>query len=196
MKKRTIALLLALVLVLGAAIGGTIAWLTSATQTIENTFTVGDVAITLTETWNTDSDDADTIADSWSAKMIPGTTYTKDPVVAVTSDTNVDCYLLVKFEETDNPDTYLNYTSTLTTANGWTKGDGTDIPSNVWYREVKTTDTVKSWHLLEGDEVTVDATAVTKSNMTDAAKAKLTYTAYAVQKDNVATAAAAWDLVG
>ena len=196
MKKRTIALLLALVLVLGAAIGGTIAWLTSTTQTIENTFTVGDVAITLTETWNTDSDDADTIADSWSAKMIPGTTYTKDPVVAVTSDTNVDCYLFVKFEETDNPDTYLNYTSTLTTANGWTKGDGTDIPSNVWYREVKTTDTVKSWHLLEGDEVAVDATAVTKSNMTDAAKAKLTYTAYAVQKDNVATAAAAWDLVG
>ena len=45
---KTLALLLALVLVLGVAAGGTIAWLVAQSDTVTNTFTYGDINIALT----------------------------------------------------------------------------------------------------------------------------------------------------
>lgn len=188
MKKKTLALLLALVLVFGAAVGGTIAYLTDTTGPVTNTFTVGKVDITLTETFNTDTNN-DQKNDAWQAQLIPGTTYTKDPVVTVTADSE-DCWLFVKFEENGNPSTYLDYTSNLTTANGWTQGDDTDIPSNVWYRAVNKADATKSFHLLDGDTVTINSTAVTNENMNTAANAQLVYTAYACQSANMSVEAA------
>ena len=188
MKKRTLALILALVLVFGAAVGGTIAYLTDTTGPIANTFTVGKVDITLTETFNTDTN-GDQKNDAWKAQLIPGTTYTKDPVVTVTDDSE-DCWLFVKFEEKNDAATYLNYTSNLTLESGWTQGDGTNIPANVWYRAVAKDATVKSFHLLANDTVTIDSTAVTNDNMNDAANAELVYTAYACQKDNMSVEAA------
>ena len=190
MKKKTIALIVCLTLIIGCAIGGTIAWLTDKTATVTNTFTAGDVDIDLTETWNTDADGNGSL-DSWTAKMIPGTSYDKNPVVTVKAGSE-DCWLFVKFEENNGADTYLNYTSTLTAENGWTQGDGTIIPANVWYRVVTASNNDQSWHLLDGDTVQVDGTAVTKENMNTAAAAELVYTAYACQKDNVDTAVDAW----
>lgn len=188
MKKKTLALLLALVLVFGAAVGGTIAYLTDTTGPIANTFTVGKVDITLTETFNTDTNN-DQKNDAWQAQLIPGTTYTKDPIVTVTADSE-DCWLFVKFEEIGSPKTYLTYTSNLTAANGWTQGDDTDIPSNVWYRAVNKADATKSFHLLDGDTVTINSTAVTNENMNTAANAQLVYTAYACQSANMSVEAA------
>lgn len=190
MKKKTLALLLAMVMVLGATIGVTLAWLTDKTDSVTNTFTVGDIKIELKETWNADGDDDDTINDHWEAQLIPGKEYTKDPVVSVDeTETNVDCYLFVKFEEENTPTTYLTYTSTLTAANGWTLVNNT---TNVWYRVVKTDDNVKLWHLLDGDKVTVN-TALTKEDMPAAdATPELVYTAYAIQKEGFATAELAW----
>lgn len=178
MKKRTVALLMAVVLVLGAGIGGSLAWLIDSTAEVKNVFTPSDIDVSLTETWNTDAN-KDGVNDSWSAQMIPGYSYTKDPVVTVSTD-SVDCYLFVKFEEKNDASTYLNYTSTLTTANGWTQGDGTSIPANVWYRKVMTGDTTKTWNLLDGNTVSVKD-SVTKENMATAATAELVYTAYASQ---------------
>lgn len=177
MKKKVLSIV-AVVLVLCCAIGGTLAWLTDKTGEVKNTFSPSDINITLTETPNTDTDN-DGKADAWKADMIPGFSYPKDPVVTVKGD-SVDCYLFVKFEEKGNPATYLTYTPTLTAANGWTQGDGTSIPSNVWYRVVKAGDTTKSWNLLDGNTIAVKDT-VTKDNMTTAAKAELVYTAYATQ---------------
>lgn len=194
MKKKTLALLLALVLVFGAAVGGTIAYLTDTTGPIANTFTVGKVDITLTETFNTDTD-GDRTNDAWKAQLIPGTTYAKDPVVTVTNDSE-DCWLFVKFEEKNSPATYLNYTSNLTTANGWTQGDGTNIPTNVWYRAVNKTDATKSFQLLANNTVTINSTTVTNETMTAASKAELVYTAYACQKSGFESdAAGAWAAV-
>ena len=194
MKKRTLTILIAVVLVVVCAIGGTLAWLTDETDPVTNTFTAGDVDITLIETFNPDgsSNEDGSPVTGWSAQMIPGETYHKNPVVTVTDETNTDCYLFVKFEENGNPANYLDYVSTLTVENGWTQGNGTDIPSNVWYRVVNVNDTDKSWHLLKDDEVTVKADKVTKDNMSAAAEAKLVYTAYAVQKDNISSASEAW----
>lgn len=190
--KKKFAVIAALALVLCFAVGGTLAWLTAKTATVTNTFTKGDVAISLTETWNTDTD-GNCEPDAWQAQMIPGNTYDKDPKVEVLNATNVDCWLFVKFEELNGAAEYLDYTSNLTVDNGWIQGNGTDIPANVWYREVKASNATKSWNLLDGNTVSVNSTTVTKENMEDAAKAKLVYTAYAAQKDNL-TAAEAWAL--
>ena len=85
MKKRTLALILALVLVFGAAVGGTIAYLTDTTDPVTNTFTVGNIDITLAET----KDDF---------KMVPGCDIAKDPKVTVTANSE-DCWLFVKIDE-------------------------------------------------------------------------------------------------
>lgn len=189
----TVCLLLAVCLV---TVGGTLAWLVDSTSEVKNTFTTAGIGVTLTETFNTDSD-GDNVNDKWQAQMIPGYSYTKDPKVKVSTN-SVDCYLFVKFKETNNPSTYLTYTSTLTAANGWTQGGDVDIPANVWYRKVMTSDTTWSWELLSGNTISVKDT-VTKDNMATAASATLTYTAYASQLYKSAgvefSAKEAWDNV-
>lgn len=182
MKKKIIITITMLALIICLTIGGTLAWLMDTTDPVQNTFTSGDVDITLVETPNTDTDN-DGIADSWSAQMIPGNTYAKNPKVTVTDSTDVDCWLFVRFEENGNAGTYLTYTSTLTTENGWTQGNGNDIPLNVWYREVSKDANTKSWELLVDNTVTVKD-SVTKENMAQAQEAELVFTAYAAQKDN------------
>lgn len=167
---KTMVLVLAVMMIVGVSVGGTLAWLTSKTGAVVNTFTATDIEVALTETKGLNAEN------KWENKMIPGATYEKDPVVSVTNKTTVDCYLFVKFEETANAQDYLTYVSNLTEAKGWT-----ELEAGVWYRIVKTTDPVKEWHLLEGDTVTVNAENVTKENMKTAAQTKLTYTAYAVQ---------------
>ena len=193
---KAMTMLLALVLVAGCAICGTLAWLVDSTDKVENVFTTANIDVTLTETFNTDTN-KDGTNDKWQAQMIPGYSYTKDPKVEVSAD-SVDCYLFVKFEETNNPSTYLTYTSTLTADNKWTQGNGTDIPANVWYRKVMASDTTRSWELLSGNTISVKDT-VTKANMETAASATLTYTAYASQLYKSAgeqfTAKEAWDNV-
>lgn len=197
MKKKAFALFLALALVVGGVVGGTVAWLTATSDTVTNTFTVGDVAITLDEAKVDENGVAVTPAErvtNNSYKLIPGTVYTKDPTVTVTAGSE-NCYLFVKFEEIGNAPTYITYRSTLTAANGWTQGDGTTIPANVWYREVNKADTTRSWNLLVDDQIVIKADAVTKDTMTAASGAKLQYTAYAVQKANIDSAAAAWEVL-
>lgn len=179
MKKKTVALVLAMVLVFALAVGGTIAYLTDSTQTIENTFTVGKVEIELKETPNTDTDN-DGEPDVWQAQLIPGKSYDKNPTVSV-KDGSEDCWLFVKFDEQGDAAKYIQYTSNLNEESGWTKGDGTDIPENVWYRHVAKTDTLRSFELLADNKVTINGTTVTSTSMNLAKDAKLVYTAYACQ---------------
>ena len=85
-------------------------------------------------------------------------------------------------------------------ADGWRKGDGKSIPQNVYYREVEaaTAKTGVSYYILKGDTtyangvVTVSDT-LTKEDIKDiTTKPTLTFTANAVQKDGIDTAADAW----
>ena len=190
---KAFAMILAIVALVSITVGGTIAWLMDQTPTVKNTFTVGDVVINLKESpLNADGkygDPAEGIQNAY--KLIPGQEYKKDPKVTVEA-VSEKCYLFVKFEENGNAAKYIDYTSTLTTENGWTKGDGTDIPSNVWYRVVEDTNADQSWNLLDGDKITINATTVTKESMEYAKAAELVYTAYAVQFANVADPATAW----
>lgn len=171
--KKSIALVLALVLVVGGVVGGTIAWLTDKTEEIKNTFTVGNIDITLAET-TTDY------------KMIPGETIAKDPVVTVVGGSEA-CWLFVEITESDNLDDFITYAP----AAGWTV-----LEENVIYREVAAAEADQIFAVLEGDEVTVNG-GVTKAMMDaiedgTATEPTLTFKAYAIQKAGFDTAAAAW----
>ena len=183
--RKPIALLLALAMVMGVAIGGTIAWLTDDTDPVVNTFTTSDIEITLEETGMDD-------ARKNSYQMIPGHVIEKDPKVTVDA-TSEDCYLYVKLEKSANFDTYMTYQM----ADGWTPLEGV---AGVFYRTVNKTDTVKSFDVILDNEVTV-LPSVNKELMA-AAKTNqptLKITAYATQKVNtneqgvdIWTAAQAW----
>ena len=172
MKKKTLALVLALTLLVAGVVGGTLAWLTDQTAEVKNTFTVGDINIGLTET-TTDY------------KMVPGNTIAKDPTVTVKANSEA-CWLFVKVTKSENLDTFITYAI----AEGWTALPGVD---GVYYREVPASAADQNFSVLAGDAVTVKSD-VTKT-MLETAKTDaptLTFKAYAVQKDNVASASDAW----
>ena len=89
MKKKTIALLLVLVMIFGISVGGTIAYLTDK-EAVTNTFTVGNVKIKLTETKienGVATDDriqgsaTETVGNQY--HLLPGLSYKKDPMVTI-----------------------------------------------------------------------------------------------------------------
>ena len=97
MKKTSKALLLSLcaVLLVTASVLGTMAYLTSQDQVV-NTFTVGNVAITLDEKDVDNSTPGENDRDKANAyKLMPGHNYEKDPIVHVDANSE-DCYLFVK----------------------------------------------------------------------------------------------------
>lgn len=172
--KKTLITILATVLVCCFAVGGTLAWLIDSTDSVENTFTVGKVDIDLVETTGEEY------------KMIPGNELDKDPTVKVL-DGSENCWLFVKIEKANNPDTYLEYT----VDSKWTALPDTE---GVYYiKDAKAGDT---YSVLTNNKVTVKTT-LTAADMTaaNANKPKLTFTAYAAQADNLDTAAEAWAAV-
>lgn len=190
MKKKSIALLLALVLVFGVAVGGTIAWLTANTVPVVNTFTTSGIDITLTETWNYNSDN-DEVNDKWQVQMIPGWSYTKDPKVTVLKDSE-DCFLFVKVENSSSFDTYMTYE----VAEGWTQlMNGTTAVEGVYYREVaKSTTANQDFPVLKDNKVTVKDTITNTEMDALTGNLTLTVTAYASQKwQSSGTAFTAYD---
>lgn len=178
---KVFALVLAAALVLGAGIGGTLAWLTDKTDPITNTFTVGDINIELTET---------TGGTSKQFKMVPGNQIAKDPKVTVKAGSEA-CWLFVKIDKSTNFDTYLTYEVDTSV---WTKLEG--VTETVYYREVAAATSDTTYSVLVDDRVSVseDVTKAQMNELTSATYPTLTFTAYAVQKDNVGTAAEAWGL--
>lgn len=174
--------LLALVLVVGCAVGGTIAWLTATTEPVVNTFTYGKIKIELTETTGAEY------------KIIPGVNISKDPKVTVKADSEA-CWLFVKVAEEG---TFVANKVTYSIADGWTQGDGTVIPTNVCYREVNAVTADTNFNVLAGDTTYPNGVVTVSENLTKAeansvaTQSTLTFTAYAVQKDGIDTAAEAW----
>lgn len=172
--------MLALTLVLAAywAVGGTAAWLAAKSEPIASTFTFGDINITLTET---DPQEGPT-------KIIPGVDIPKVLKVTVQAD-SVDCWLFVKVEEAG---TFVNAKVTYAIADGWTKGDGSQIPDNVYYREVKGVTADEVFPVLKDDKIIVSKELTKEEIQNIADGPTLTFTAYAVQKEGINTAADAW----
>lgn len=173
---KLVVAMLAVTLLIGCAIGGTVAWLTDKTTAVTNTFTYGDINITLAETTGSNY------------KIIPGVNIEKDPKVTVEKDSEA-CWLFVKVEEAG---TFVADKVTYSIADGWTQGDGTNIPENVYYREVGAVTGDTDFVVLKDNKVTVSNTLTKEDIKSITTNPTLTFTAYAVQKDAVQTAAAAW----
>ena len=176
MKKKGLALVLALTLLVVGVVAGTLAWLTAKSDVVTNTFTTSDIKVELKETTGTEY------------KMIPGYTISKNPKATVLAGSE-ECYLFVKLDKSQNFDTYLTYEM----ADGWTKLEDASVTDTVYYRVVDgTTNQIgTAYSVLKGDQVTVKG-SVTKEQMNaldaeDAVKPTLTITAYASQLQKSAT---------
>ena len=168
MKKKGLALVLALTLLVVGVVAGTLAWLTAKSDVVTNTFTTSDITVKLEETKGT------SVTGGKEFKMIPGYTISKDPTVTVLAGSE-ECYLFVKLDKSTNFDDYMTYEM----ADGWTVVPG---ETNVYFRKVLTEDMGTAYSVLKGDKVTVKGT-VTKEMMETAEQDKptLKITAYASQ---------------
>lgn len=196
--KKKLTLVVSLLLVMALSIGGTIAWLTDTTESIENTFTVGNVKIKLEET---DADkDGNLLTNSY--KMIPGSDIAKDPTITVEAGSE-NCWVFVKVKGNESYADYLTHEM----ADGWTLVAGeTDV--YVYAKEGSNSIAAETEiEVLKNDQVTVkgNVTQDMMDKITDkkTAEPTLTITAYAIQSANLKnaddtdadTAAEAWALV-
>lgn len=170
------------------SIGATVAYLTSNSEVI-NTFTVGNVAITMTETKVNEKGEAVENAARVSAnkyKLLPGHTYIKDPTVYV-AEGSEDCWVFVKVENgiADIEAADGNIASQLA-ANDWTAVAGA---TGVYGRSQAAT---AGNELAVFETFTIDGENVNSAKLTDYANAEVKVTAYAIQADGFASAADAW----
>lgn len=175
--KKTLIMLLSLVLVIGVAVGGTVAWLVATSGEVKNTFTYGNINIDLAETTGSDY------------KIIPGVDIGKDPKVTVKSGSEA-CYLFVEVNEEYWP-TFTNEDGTkkvsYAIADGWTK-----LEDGVYYRVVAATTADTVYPVLKDNKVIV-SNELTKAEIDGiTTQPKLTFKAYAVQQANVDDVVAAW----
>lgn len=172
MSKKLFVAIIAVCLLAGGVVGGSIAWLMDITNEVTNTFTLGDVDIELKET----------TGDSY--KMVPGTTIRKDPTVTIV-DGSENAWVFIEITKTNNPDTYLEYTID----NRWQPLAGVD---NVYYYDYAAASGKVELSVLTGNSLTVKST-IKKDAITDGNEPKLTFKAYAIQKDGFANATLAWE---
>ena len=192
---KALVLVLCVVALVGGSVAGTLAWLSMKTEAVTNTFTAGNINITLTQ--------ANVLTD---AKIVPGATYTVNPKVTVTAKSE-KCYLFVKLDGKLGEDTtvtsgnnslnfqsYLPYT-VLTGANEWTALAG---ETGVYYRvvDVSTASESAEFSILNANTLTADNQR-TKADY-DALGARslnLSITAYAVQFNGLTNGVTeAWEI--
>ena len=182
--KKIVALLLCAVLLVGATIAGTLAYLTDK-DSVENTFTVGKVGLSMDEAKVTEYGvvDGDTRVKSNTYKLIPGHEYVKDPTIYV-DDNSEKCYVFVKVE---NGIAAIEGGTTIAAqmaANGWT-----ELESGVYYKVVDASDKKQELPVFATFTIKTDADLSTYEGD------KVAVTAYAIQYDGFGSATAAWAAV-
>ena len=185
--KKTLLMLACAVMLVLVSVMGTMAYLTS-TDTVTNTFTVGNVAITLDET-DVDNSTADADRDKENAyNLLPGHKYTKDPIIHVAANSE-DCYLFVKVEdeiaEIEDAKTVATQMSEL----GWTavKGETNIFAYNSIISKSASAQDVKVFNdfTIKGD--------VNNTTLAGYKGKTIKVTAYAVQAYGFTSAEDAWD---
>lgn len=201
-KKKILLTLACAVLLVAGSVAGTLAWLTS-TGTVTNTFTVGQVKITLDEAQVTSAgvkDGNDRVSGSNAYHLLPGHTYAKDPTIHVQANSEA-CYLFVVLENG-----FANVIDATTIENqmennNWKKLDG-ENNNNVWYyaeRNNALNTVVKS---ASTQDISLFANFKIKDDATNAdldrvKNATIKVTAYAIQADGMSekTAAEIWSIL-
>lgn len=208
MKKFKALLVVACALLLVAAsVFGTMAYLTS-TDTVTNTFTVGNVAIKLDEaSVNTDGSLVEGAArvKANSYKLLPGHTYNKDPMVTVLSGSESSYVkMTVTFSKASALDAIFAPTGAELTSifNGYDaanwiyKGNTKDATADTrtyefWYKEAVGAPTADVALDALFDSITVPG-EITAEQLATIEGMTITVNAYAIQADGFTDANAAW----
>lgn len=193
MKKKLFIIVVSILSICSFLVGTSVAWLSSTTDTVVNTFTYGDINIKIEET---DTGDNDNNEFTNEYKMLPGNKITKDPKITVLANSE-DSYLFIEIKESENFKDFMKYEL----VEGWTLVEGTE---NVYVKEVTKSDKDQEFFVLKDNTVTV-LESVTKAMLNDLDKdgqtnyPTLSFTAYAVQRDSkieaIDTAVEAWAIV-
>lgn len=196
-KKILVLTVCAMVLITGSVLG-TMAWLTAETDEVVNTFTYGNINIDLDEhvydpDQNALGEELTKSADNY--LIIPGIDLPKDPFVTVKAGSE-DCYLFVKVEESEG---FAKGKVTYAVDESWTKGDGTKIPANVYYRQVSQPAADVSYNVLKDNKIFVSEN-LTKDEVKEMQQSQvrptLKFTAYAIQAEGIDSVETAWSQIG
>ena len=196
--RKTLLLVLSLVLVAVVSVAGTLAYLKSEVKTITNTFTVGKVDIKLEEL-KLNEDDPTKVTTAYTTenqeyKVYPGQVLKsgedldKDGIVTILKDSE-PCYVFVKVETVGPLSVVINTTNWKLVEgqeNVYVYGNGTDPSHSTVVTE---TDGVALERIITS--VTVAETVEKPADLEDA---KIVLTAYAIQSDGL-TVAEAWAAV-
>ena len=194
-RKALVVLSLMMVLVL-AAVGGTIAWLTAESGAVTNTFTVGDINIDLKEhKLNSDNtlDDTQEVTANNNYKVVPGRTSPKDPFVTVAANSE-KCYVYVTVENNlvigDKTVASVNIVDT-----DWVVVDTSK--NKTLYRYIGTQSTGSVVDAMNAavtlpvfTQVTFSESDITKANISQLNNKTIVVNAYAHQSENTTEAAA------
>ena len=182
----SVFVMLALTMVVGCAVDGTIAWLVSESESSVSTFTLGDINIKLTGE-----------SESQPLKIIPGVEIRRSLKVTVEPNSEA-CWLFVKVEETNwshfpdaNGTAKVSYS--VDVQNGWIALNG---HPGVYYREVSAED-AKTGVEYDVNGVVAVSKELTKAEVNSIASGiqpQLSFTAYAVQRDGIDDAVRAWEV--
>jgi predicted ribosomally synthesized peptide with SipW-like signal peptide len=194
-----LALVVCAVLLVVGSVAGTLAYLQDS-KVVTNTFTVGNVSITLDEAkvdvYGEKDGDSRVLENSY--KLIPGHTYVKDPTIHLAAGSEA-CYLFVKVE------------NGIAGAEATTNTISNQLGNNKWVALQNATNAAGVYVYTNNESVATDKSIVASSNATqdfpvietiavsDTADlssyngSKVVVTAYAVQAYGFANAAAAWN---
>lgn len=181
----SVFVMLALTMVVGCAVDGTVAWLVSESESSVSTFTLGDINIKLTGE-----------SESQPLKIIPGVDIKRS--LKVTVDPNSEaCWLFVKVEGTNwsyfpdaNGTAKVSYS--VDVQNGWTP---LSSYPGVYYREVSAEDakTGVEYDVNGVVAVSKELTKAEVNSIVSGTQPQLSFTAYAVQRYSFEDAAKAWE---
>ena len=210
MKKTRKILLMAAcaILLVCISVGATVAYLTS-TDTVKNTFTVGNIQIKLDEAKaNPDGslvENADRVKAN-SYKLLPGHTYNKDPMVTVLSGSEpAYIKMTVTFSKANELDAIFasvggaDLTSIFNgyDSDNWIYKGNTENTTDhtrtyeFWYKDAVGAPTADVALDALFDSITVPGT-ITNAQLDTIAGMTITVNAYAIQADGFADADAAW----
>lgn len=196
--RKTLILAACAIMLVCATVAGTLAYLTSKVA-VENTFTVGNVAITLDER-NVNPDGTPVEPDNEEDrgtkndyKLMPGQTYLKDPTIHVDGKSE-DCYVFVKvdnalvdIEDKTNIDPAKKTIEQQMTDNGWS-----EVAEGI-YGKAQPVHAGDDVVVFENFTVSGDVEADVLSGYENS---KINVTAYAIQADGFESAQEAWNAAG
>lgn len=189
--KKTLTIVMAMVLVAAVAVTGTLAYMSTQSETVTNTFTFGNMTITLDESKVgndgkiiPEGEEGAGRTDKNDYKVIPGATVDKDPTVHVEASSE-KCYVYVSVQNNIviGTDTVASYELGA----GWTKiGEDTATHTIVYkYNDVVDASSGRQNLTPVFEKVTFDGAKITHENIDQITNKTIVINAYAHQSENI-----------